>query len=130
MATKWQERLRQAMLKRKAELERALASNLKEVREDGVRATEFAERATDDAADDLAAGLAEIESAELAQIEEALRKLDEGTYGICVDCGKPIPQKRLQILPFALRCINCERKREQQKQRPQYSIHEEDDEEG
>ena len=76
MARKWQERLRQAMLKRKAELERALASNLKEVREDGIRATEFAERATDDAADDLAAGLAEIESAELAQIEEALREDD------------------------------------------------------
>jgi len=108
----WQERFRQAMLERKAALQRALQSNLKTYREDTVPqvdVVDVVERATGDAADDLAAGLAEIESAQLAQIEEALQRLEEGTYGQCQDCGKPIPQKRLQLVPFALRCVDCQR---------------------
>jgi len=116
---KWQERFRKAMLKRKAELERVLASNIKEFREDENRAVEVVERAANEAADDLAAGLAEIESAQLAQIEQALRRLEEGTFGLCVECGKPIPQKRLQLLPFATHCIRCQRAQEQRKLRSQ-----------
>ena len=108
----WHERFRQAMLERRTAIQRVLQNNLKSFREDVQPAVEVVERASDDAADDLAAGLAEIESAELAQIQEALRKLEEGSYGQCQDCGKAIPQKRLQLVPFALRCVECERSRE------------------
>jgi DnaK suppressor protein len=110
--TNWRERFRQAMLERRAALHRVLQNNLKSFRDDYQPAVEVVERASDDAADDLAAGLAEIESAELAKIEEALRRLQDGTYGRCEDCGKTIPQKRLQFVPFALRCVECERSRE------------------
>ncbi len=48
----------------------------------------------------------------LLEIDEALRKLDEGTYGICEDCGEEISQERLNILPFAIYCIDCQEKRE------------------
>jgi DnaK suppressor protein len=48
----------------------------------------------------------------LLKIDEALRKLDEGTYGICEDCGEEITQERLNILPFAIYCIDCQEKRE------------------
>jgi len=48
----------------------------------------------------------------LLKIDEALRKLDEGTYGICEDCGEEISQERLDILPFAIYCIDCQEKRE------------------
>lgn len=114
MATKnnWQERFRQAMLERKVALQRALQSNLKTFREDvvpQVDVVDVVEKATGDAADDLAAGLAEIESGQLAQIDEALQKLEEGTYGRCQDCDRPIPQKRLQLVPFALRCVDCQK---------------------
>lgn len=44
----------------------------------------------------------------LRQIEEALRKIDEGTYGICEDCGDRIKIGRLQAMPFALRCVECQ----------------------
>lgn len=108
----WQERFRVAMLERKVALQRALQSNLKTFKQDFQPAVEVVERASTDAADDLAAGLAEIESGELAQIDEALRRLTEGTYGECQDCGKAIPQKRLQFVPFAIRCVDCERTRE------------------
>ncbi len=44
----------------------------------------------------------------LKKIEEALRKLDEGTYGLCEMCGEEIPEERLKILPFAIYCRDCQ----------------------
>jgi len=49
----------------------------------------------------------------LEKIEEALRKLEEGTYGICEDCGAEISEERLKIIPFAIYCVECMEKREQ-----------------
>ncbi|OGW38777.1 MAG: hypothetical protein A2Y97_01050 [Nitrospirae bacterium RBG_13_39_12] len=49
----------------------------------------------------------------LHKIDEALRKLEEGTYGKCEDCGEEISQERLKIIPFAIYCIDCKEKREQ-----------------
>ena len=49
----------------------------------------------------------------LLKIDEALRKLSEGTYGICEDCGEEISEQRLKILPFAIYCTDCQEKREQ-----------------
>lgn len=42
------------------------------------------------------------------QIERALQKVDEGTYGICENCGRPIAPERLEALPFASLCISCQ----------------------
>lgn len=44
---------------------------------------------------------------ELDQVESAMRKLENGTYGYCERCGKEIPKERLQVLPSALYCIQC-----------------------
>ena len=41
----------------------------------------------------------------LADIDRALAKLDEGTYGTCDVCGEPIPEGRLEALPWATRCV-------------------------
>jgi DnaK suppressor protein len=43
----------------------------------------------------------------LRNIEAALRRIDDGTYGLCRDCDKPINPKRLEFDPTALRCIDC-----------------------
>ena len=51
----------------------------------------------------------------LQQIEEALERLDAGSYGICVDCVAEIPTRRLQALPFATRCRTCEQEHEAQR---------------
>jgi RNA polymerase-binding transcription factor DksA len=45
---------------------------------------------------------------ELAQVEQALHRLDVGIYGDCVDCGSAIPLGRLQVQPAALRCAGCQ----------------------
>lgn len=49
----------------------------------------------------------------LLKIDAALRKLDEGTYGICEDCGEVINEGRLKVLPFAIYCVECQEKLEQ-----------------
>lgn len=41
----------------------------------------------------------------LADVERALAKLDEGTYGTCDVCGEPIGEERLEVLPWAVRCV-------------------------
>ncbi len=50
----------------------------------------------------------------LLKIDESLRKLDEGTYGICEDCGDQISTERLKVLPFAIRCRDCQELKEQE----------------
>ena len=45
----------------------------------------------------------------LAAIEEALRRIDEGTFGKCARCGKTIASERLEAMPYATKCIDCKR---------------------
>lgn len=47
---------------------------------------------------------------ELTRVDAALRALDDGTYGTCVSCGKPIAPARLEAIPWAPTCIDCARK--------------------
>ncbi len=47
-----------------------------------------------------------------AQVERAITKLDQGTYGVCDDCRKPIAAERLAAIPYATLCIDCKAKRE------------------
>ena len=49
----------------------------------------------------------------LTEVESALERIDKGTYGKCVDCGRPIPEKRLEALPWAARDVKCEEQLEQ-----------------
>ncbi|MFN3740842.1 MAG: TraR/DksA family transcriptional regulator [Thermodesulfovibrionales bacterium] len=48
----------------------------------------------------------------LIKVDEALRKLNEGTYGICEECGEEITEERLKILPFAIYCRECQERKE------------------
>lgn len=47
--------------------------------------------------------------AQMALVDAALARLDEGTFGTCVRCGKPISAARLEALPWAAYCIDCQR---------------------
>jgi RNA polymerase-binding transcription factor len=44
----------------------------------------------------------------LTDVEEALKRLQEGTYGRCLTCGQPIPERRLEAIPWAVRDVACE----------------------
>ena len=50
----------------------------------------------------------------LAAIDEALEKLEEGTYGICEECGDKIGPGRLKVMPLARLCVNCQSKMEKE----------------
>jgi phage/conjugal plasmid C-4 type zinc finger TraR family protein len=72
---------------------------------------------TDDwaAADAMAAqdiALVSRDLTELANVEQALARLDEGSYGECADCGNPIPYARLVAYPAAKRCVACQERTE------------------
>ncbi|MFI5254266.1 MAG: TraR/DksA family transcriptional regulator [Candidatus Limnocylindrales bacterium] len=47
---------------------------------------------------------------DLALVDAALARLDDGTYGRCVTCGRPVGAERLEALPWADRCIDCQRR--------------------
>lgn len=53
-----------------------------------------------------------LELEQLEQIENALKRLDEDSYGLCVECGDTIPLERLEILPYATLCVQCQAKNE------------------
>jgi RNA polymerase-binding protein DksA len=61
---------------------------------------------------DFTLGLIENEQETLGQINEALGRIDRGTYGTCEECGEAIARPRLQALPYTSSCIECARKRE------------------
>ena len=48
----------------------------------------------------------------LEEIKAALKRIEEGTYGMCTNCGKQIAEARLEALPWATLCIDCQRDRE------------------
>jgi len=48
----------------------------------------------------------------LTEIDAALKRIDEGTFGVCTRCGKPISAERLEALPWATLCIDDQRKQE------------------
>jgi DnaK suppressor protein len=54
-------------------------------------------------------------TAHLEEVEAALHRLDAGTYGACIDCGKPVPAPRLEALPWAARCIACQTLRDRER---------------
>lgn len=106
-------KLRQVLVHRRDALRKALAgdlSSLKELREQS--SGDMLDAALDSAQDEISSQLAEVESRELAQIENALERMRKGTYGICEVTGKPIPLARLQALPYATMCIEAQREAE------------------
>jgi DnaK suppressor protein len=48
----------------------------------------------------------------LAEIDQALARIEAGTYGTCRTCGRPISEERLEAIPYATQCIDCKRKEE------------------
>ncbi len=61
---------------------------------------------------ELTASLAELAGSRAAAVESALERFREGRYGMCEDCGDEIPVERLQAVPAAVLCVDCQRERE------------------
>lgn len=65
------------------------------------------EQATDLEGQDALEGIEKSKLQEIAQIDDALKRIADGAYGVCAQCGAIIDPKRLKALPTAIKCISC-----------------------
>jgi DnaK suppressor protein len=96
---------------------------MRDVREEGAwggkqnEVLDAVESSEADIQEDIEFALIQMKSETLNKINDALVRLEHGTYGYCFDCGEEIAEKRLRALPFAVRCKDCEEAREVAEQR-------------
>lgn len=107
-------RLHKTLLARAGALRRVLAGELEDLGNSKARdsAGDTADAAFDSGNEEIASQLAELEARELRQIERALAKIKQGTYGQCEYCHAKIPVARLNALPYSTTCVKCQREME------------------
>lgn len=99
--------IKKDLLIRKKELEEAL----KELANEGGPDTDVKDLGDQVSASTLESLRQSLENAEFQEYQgilKALKAIDNGTYGVCIDCGDAIPTQRLQVFPDASRCISCQ----------------------
>jgi DnaK suppressor protein len=114
--------LKRILEERRREIMSAVHEKIRDVRSESANSPtqgvlDAAESSEADIQDDIEFALIQMKAETLAKIEEALRRLDEGTFGYCFECGDEISERRLRALPFAVRCKDCEEARENAQKR-------------
>jgi DnaK suppressor protein len=112
-----QEALQQMLMGKRQEIMKEIEGNLgQSLTEDQQRRLESARDVGDQALMDLdrelGISLMEMRNRRRQSIDEALNRLRDGTYGMCAECGVEISEKRLQAVPFAKLCVECQSKAE------------------
>src|SRR5438477_12655254 len=105
-------RLHKTLLARRANLRKALAGELADLRKFKSDSGDSADVAFDAGSEEISTQLAELEARELTQIEKALAKINQGSYGLCEYCQTKIPVARLNALPYSTTCVDCQREME------------------
>ena len=99
-----------------SEIKHIARENLKSQREASGDLSGYSYHPADMASDsyerELSFNIASGEQEIVYEIDEALKRIKEGKYGKCVDCGKNIPAKRLKAVPYTICCIQCQSKEE------------------
>ena len=114
--------LKRILEERRREIMGQVQGKIRDVRSEGANnpnsgVLDAAETSEADIQDDIEFALIQMKSETLNKIEEALHRLEEGTFGYCFECGEEISERRLRALPFAVRCKDCEEARENVQQR-------------
>jgi DnaK suppressor protein len=114
--------LKRILEERRKEIMSEVHDKIRDVRAEGANSPmhgvlDAAETSEADIQDDIEFALIQMKAETLNKIQEALRRLDEGTFGYCFECGEEISERRLRALPFAVRCKDCEEARELAQQR-------------
>jgi len=112
--------LKKMLEDRRRQLMSDVQGRIRDVRGEGSKEREVLDQGESsevDIQDDIEFALIQMKSETLNKINEALRRLDEGTYGNCFECGDEVAEARLRALPFAVRCKDCEEARETAEQR-------------
>lgn len=107
------ETIRKDLVKLRDNLLKNMGANLKAERNPGDREVgDFYDDVDIEKDRQMVYTLGERERVKLNAINTALEKMEDGTYGLCEDCGEAINKKRLKIIPFARFCINCQSEHE------------------
>ena len=112
--------LKRMLEDRRRELMSSVQEKMRDVRAEGSKDRDVLDQGESsevDIQEDIEFALIQMKSEKLTKIDAALRRLDEGTYGNCFECGDEIAEARLRALPFAARCKDCEEARETAEQR-------------
>jgi DnaK suppressor protein len=114
--------LKQMLLGRRRELQAQVQDKMRDVRATGEvtklsEVFDAGESSEADIQEDIELALIQMKSETLSRVDDALTRLEQGTYGNCFECGEEIAEKRLKALPFAVRCKDCEEARENAEQR-------------
>jgi DnaK suppressor protein len=112
--------LKKMLENRRRELMNEVQGKIRDVRAEGGKDREVLDQGESsevDIQEDIEFALIQMKGETLNKVNEALRRLDEGTYGNCFECGDEIAEARLRALPFAVRCKDCEEARETAEQR-------------
>lgn len=108
------EAIKHELIDKKNELEVELARLYREKFSDD-QVQDPADQALSSTMESLRSTMQDTRLEEYRRINRALEKINEGTYGICVDCEGPISEKRLQSFPNAERCIVCQEEYEEKR---------------
>jgi DnaK suppressor protein len=112
--------LRKMLEDRRRELLNEVQGRIRDVRLEGNKERDVLDQGESsevDIQEDIEFALIQMKSETLTKIDAALRRLEEGNYGDCFECGDQISEARLRALPFAVRCKDCEEARETAEQR-------------
>ncbi|MBI4601238.1 MAG: TraR/DksA C4-type zinc finger protein [Planctomycetes bacterium] len=113
LAKKRLEAIRSALQEKRADLVRQRENQLSELyNPDKHHLADLEEMASDTTDTDSLCAFVDLSSSTVEQIDLALTKIEEGTYGLCQVCEEPIHPDRLEVLPFASLCVKCQRKKE------------------
>jgi DnaK suppressor protein len=100
--------IRKKLIERKKELEEGLEELYQDKGTVGQQGQDLGDLVQSMSLETLKTSLQDTEIAEYNRIRQALAMLEEGTYGICIDCGELISEKRLKLFPNSTRCLVCQ----------------------
>ena len=112
--------LKKMLEERRRELLNAVQGKIRDVRAEGSKDRDVLDQGESsevDIQEDIEFALIQMKSETLTKVDAALRRLEEGSYGDCFECGDEIAEARLRALPFAVRCKDCEEAKEIVEQR-------------
>ncbi|HOJ98462.1 MAG TPA: TraR/DksA family transcriptional regulator [Termitinemataceae bacterium] len=103
------EKMRESLINLKKEIISTLVAGNEDFKEivEGMDPKDFADIASDDIDRKMIETLGTQDIKRLKAIDNALSRIQQGKYGLCIKCGKKIPQDRLEAIPYALMCIEC-----------------------
>ena len=109
MSTTFKKAMKQELLDLKERILRQLVSESDEFQEivDDMEPKDLADIAADDIDRRILEVLGSQEIKRLQLIDSALGRMENGHYGVCMSCGKKIPEERLKAIPYAILCIDC-----------------------